>query len=80
MGSHFRAARPVAAALAAFVLLTANAVVTAAVVTAAVVTAGGIAAMLVLDYGRSVAPYTSGADVVPFEARAQGPADTREAA
>ena len=75
MGSHFRAARPVAAALAAFVLLTAN-----AVVTAAVVTAGGIAAMLVLDYGRSVAPYTSGADVVPFEARAQGPADTREAA
>jgi hypothetical protein len=75
MRSYFQPAHPIAASLAAFVLLTAN-----AVVTAAVVSAGGIVVMLFLDYGRGAAPLRARADVVPFEAGAQNPAGTQEAA
>jgi hypothetical protein len=67
--------RPIFASLAAFLVLTANAVATAAVFAAA-----GITAVLTVDYGRRSIPCRSMADVVAFDGAAQDDAGAREAA
>jgi len=67
--------QPIFASLAAFLVLTANAIAAAAVVAAA-----GIAAILAVDYGRRSVPYGAMAGVVAFDCGAQDDAGAREAA
>jgi hypothetical protein len=64
MKNHPRPLHCIVASVAALVVLTAN-----AVVTAAALTAGGIVALLVIDYGRANHPPYREAQVVPFAGR-----------
>jgi hypothetical protein len=75
MNDDIHAGQLLAVSLAALAMLTLN-----AVATAAVFTAGGIAALLVIDYGRPDTPAYVVAEVVALDDRGPDPAASREAA
>lgn len=75
MKTHLNLSHPIPVSLAAFAVMTLNAVATAAVVAAT-----GIAAILLVDYGWQAARFRPVADVVAFGASSAGGDSVRKAA